>query len=380
MKSIVALLLLAGAAMSQVTIPFKISKPHLIRDRMAKIQRKYNAMFRNGQYNGEAVIPLSDYQEAQFYGPIGLGTPAQTFQVIFDTGSSNLWVPSKQCTAISCRLHNRYDSTLSSTYKANGTAFSITYGSGSISGFGSNDVCTLGDLQIQNQDFAEVTKESGVAFIAGKFDGILGLGFDTISVNGMVPPWYNLMNQGLVTEKMFSFWLAKTPSSAEGGELVFGGYNAKRFTGEIIYTPVTVKGYWQIKMESFKMGTVPFCNETGCKAIVDSGTSLMTAPSSVVKEINAMLGCTTVLTECMWTECPDFATLPTVTIGVSGKQLTLKPEEYILNMDGQCVSGFMGMDIPEPVGPLWILGDVLMEKYYTIYDYGNNRVGFAEAL
>ena len=378
MKTIFALLVLAGVALSQVTLPFQISKPRLVRDRIAKIHRKYEQFFRHS--NGGTPIPLSNYQEAQFYGPVGLGTPAQTFQVVFDTGSSNLWVPSQQCTAISCRLHNRYDSSKSSTYKANGTEFKISYGSGSIKGFGSNDVCTLGDLVIQGQDFAEVTKEIGPSFIAGKFDGILGLGFDTISVNGITPPWYNLMAQGLVKEKVFSFWLSKTPSLTEGGELTLGGYNTKRFTGDIHYAPVTVQAYWQIKMDNFKMGATSFCNASGCKAIVDSGTSLMTGPTSAVKEINKMLGCKTVLMECMWDACPEFSTLPTVEITVNGKVLPLSPKEYILDVNGQCISGFMGMDIPEPMGPLWILGDVLMEKYYTIFDYGNNRVGFALAV
>jgi len=79
-----------------------------------------------------------------------------------------MWVPSAQCTSIACFLHSKYDSSLSSTYKANGSEFSIQYGSGAMQGFVSNDKLTIGDLAIPSQDFAEATKEPGLAFAFGR--------------------------------------------------------------------------------------------------------------------------------------------------------------------------------------------------------------------
>jgi saccharopepsin len=126
---------------------------------------------------------------------VGIGTPPQEFKVVLDTGSSNLWVPSSKCTSIACFLHSKYDSSTSSTFKQNGSSFEIRYGSGSLSGFVSSDTLNFAGMDIKNQLFAEATEEPGLAFAFGRFDGILGLGYDTISVNHITPPFYELINQ-----------------------------------------------------------------------------------------------------------------------------------------------------------------------------------------
>jgi len=324
-------------------------------------------------------IPLTDYSEAQFYGPLTVGTPAQQFQVIFDTGSSNLWVPSKKCTGFACRHHHRYDSTASSTYVANGTDFDITYGSGNIKGFISDDVVGLGDLLVKGQDFAEVTKEDGLAFDFSKFDGIMGLAFDSISVDHVTPVWYNLLKQGLVSQPMFSFYLSKDAGAVVGGELTLGGYDQQYFKGDLKWVPLTYTNYWQIKMDAVIHNGTTFCGADGCKAIVDSGTSMITGPKELIDQINSKLGCMISGAQCVWLHCPDFDALPDLTFVLNNNKYTLTPREYIVDMSGVCMSGLMSMDIPAPVGPLWILGDKFMEKYYTVFDYGGNRVGFAEA-
>ncbi len=82
--------------------------------------------------------------------------------------SSNLWVPSVQCTSIACFLHTKFDSKSSSTHKKNGTSFEIKYGSGSMEGFISRDHLRIGDLTVKDQLFAEAVKEPGLAFAFGK--------------------------------------------------------------------------------------------------------------------------------------------------------------------------------------------------------------------
>ncbi|XP_076945639.1 aspartic proteinase oryzasin-1-like [Bidens hawaiensis] len=245
-----------------------------------------------GESQESGIISLNNYMDAQYFGEIGIGTPPQKFKVIFDTGSANLWIPSSECiSSVSCFLHSKYESSHSSTYKANGRPAAIHYGSESISGYFSKDTVEVGDLVIQHQEFIEVTKEPGLTFLAGKFDGILGLGFKEISIGSAIPVWDNIVNQDLVKDRVFSFWLNQQSKESEGGEIVFGGLDPKHYKGQHTYIPVTRTGYWQFDMDDVLIGGEPrgFC-KSGCSAIADSGTSFIAGPVDVIKQINRAIG------------------------------------------------------------------------------------------
>ncbi|XXG61695.1 hypothetical protein AAC387_Pa05g0239 [Persea americana] len=437
------------------------------------------------------VVVLKNYMDAQYFGEIGVGTPPQKFTVIFDTGSSNLWIPSSKCyLSIACYLHSRYKASRSNSYKKNGKPAEIRYGTGSVSGFFSQDNVQIGDLVVKDQEFIEATREPSLTFLVAKFDGILGLGFQEISVGNAVPVWHNMVNQGLVEEPVFSFWFNRNAEEEEeeGGEIVFGGVDPKHYKGEHTYVPVTQKGYWQFDMGDVLVGnqTTGFC-AGGCSAIADSGTSLIAGPTTTITEINHAIGaagivsqeCKTVVaqygqvilelllseteprkvcsqiglctfdgtqgvsigiesvvpeknressvggsdamcTACemavVWmqnqlkqnqteerileyinqlcdrlpspmgesaVDCSSLSTMPTVSFTIGGKKFALTAEQYVLKVGegaaAQCISGFTALDVPPPRGPLWILGDVFMGVYHTVFDYGKLRVGFAEA-
>lgn len=321
-------------------------------------------------------VPLSNYANAQYFAEIQLGTPGQTFKVVLDTGSSNLWVPGSKCTSIACFLHAKYESSASSTYKANGTSFEIRYGSGSLEGYMSQDILTIGDLSVKHQDFAESTKEPGLAFAFGKFDGILGLAYDTIAVNHATPPFYNMVDQDLLDEPVFSFRVGK--SEEDGGEAIFGGIDDSAYTGKIDYVPIRRKGYWEVELEQIQFGDdVLELENTG--AAIDTGTSLIACPSDVAELLNDALGAKKGWNGQYTVDCATVPSLPDLTFQFGGKPYTLSASDYILEVQGTCISAFMGLDIPAPLGPIWIIGDVFLRKFYTVYDLGRNAVGFAAA-
>ncbi|KAI9483347.1 MAG: endopeptidase [Benjaminiella poitrasii] len=324
-------------------------------------------------------IPLSNYMNAQYYGEIELGTPSQVFKVVFDTGSSNLWVPSTHCNSIACFLHKRYDSNRSKTFSENGTEFSIQYGTGSLEGFISEDTLTLGDIKVEGQGFAESVKEPGFTFAFAKFDGILGLGYDTISVQLTVPPFYHMVNRDLIDEPLFSVWLNGNNQGEEGGELLFGSINPSHYRGELTWSDIRRKGYWEITLEDIKFNG-DYVNLDPVGAAIDTGSSLLVAPTTIADLINHELGAEKNWAGQYMVDCNKIPDLPEFCFVFSGKDFCLSAEDYVLQIQqGQCISGFMGMDIPEPAGPLWIVGDVFLRKFYSVYDLGHNRVGLARA-
>ncbi|KAJ6654435.1 hypothetical protein lerEdw1_007028 [Lerista edwardsae] len=407
----VLLLLLAVGTQGLFRVPLK--KFASVRNRFGRTGVPISELLRRGGIKGgtQLIKPTStqtrlhNYMDAQYYGEINIGTPKQSFSVVFDTGSSNLWVPSSRCCLIhlACWLHSHYRSLFSCTHKKNNAKFAIHYGSGSLTGFLSQDVLRIGSITIKNQTFAEATDLPGLVFVAAKFDGIMGLGYPSISVNNVTPPFDNMMKEKLLKKNVFSFHLCNTKSDVEanGGEVLFGGINHDAYEGKLHYIPVSRQAYWQIKVD--KVSVDKPANKTGkcwpwnlfdkdepsdickggCQGILDTGTSLITGPRDDIRALHKAIGADHAFGGQYLLDCDKLSTLPDVTFHLGGKPYTLTPEEYTLQVTQSgvtaCISGFMSLDIPKPNGPLWILGDVFLRRYYTVFDRDSNQVGLARS-
>lgn len=361
--------LLLGLGVVSAYETIEITKTEPIRSNY--LHAKYHNLL-----GGTADVEIQDYQNAQYWGTCQLGTPAKTFQVLFDTGSSNLWVPASNCTNCASGK-TKYDPSQSSTYKANGTSFEIRYGTGSMKGFVVHDKLTIGSLSA-DINLAVATNEPGITFKQAKFDGILGLGWPQISVNGIVPPMQEFWSQGQLDANMFGFYLQKSDRSK--GKLTIGGYDKSK-AGNPTWVPVSSENYWSVDMPQLKFGDTVATTVT--HAIVDSGTSLLVGPKSDVTAVakamggqEAIPGSGEYIVDCKAT-LPDMTVTlgsgsHTTTLVVPGEDLKIKVCRFIIICE--CLLGIAGMDLPQP---LWILGDVLMRDYYTIFDIGNAQIGFS---
>jgi hypothetical protein len=319
-------------------------------------------------------VTINDFENAQFYGEVDVGTPAQKFQVIYDTGSSNLWIPNKKFGS-----HAVYDHTKSSTYVENGTVFDIRYGSGPVSGTTSEDSVSVGGLVSATQLFAEVnvTKGLGPAYSIGKFDGILGLGWGSISVNAMPTVFANIVASKQLDQPLFAFYLQKKAGLFQKkSELILGGIDSAHYTGSIEYLDLKSESYWEVPLTGIKLGASGSYIGSATSAVIDSGTSLMAGPTADVKVLATAAGATPFLNGEYLIDCKKDAPDVVIDLG-SNLTFTLTKDDYVITDGPLCLFGFVGIDIPAPRGPLWILGDIFMRKYYSIFDYGNKRMGFA---
>lgn len=298
---------------------------------------------------------IKDYANAQYYGSISIGNPPQSFEVIFDTGSSNLWVPKVGCSHCGNPLFgkkSKYDHETSSTYKPDGADFDIMYGSGSVSGYFSQDSVVLADdLQIDGQRFGEIQDAGGLgmAYSFGKFDGILGLGFSSISIDGAPTVFENAIAQHVIDQPIFSFYLGDNSP----GELTFGGYDPSKFEGdELTYVKLIAATYWEIALGDVKAGkyhAAPNTDGTPITAIVDSGTSLITGPRREIAKLASAIGAKPNIVGEYTVDCATLDELPDVVFTIDGKDYTIPGKNTVIQAQGTCLFAFMGMDFPSYV-------------------------------
>jgi len=308
-----------------------------------------------------------------YWGSMTLGTPPQSFKVIFDTGSGNLIIPSSQCTGGGCKPHRKYERNASSTAvavtneKGEGSS-EITFGTGQISGDFFKDKMCLGKDICIDANFIAADRESTEPFDLIPFDGILGLGFSDLSMGDGFNIVDDLQASGALPGGQFSFYLTDGGDS----ELTFGGYKSENLASDVVWSNVQRASWWQVSMDdiAFNNQAQHLCHN-GCQVAVDTGTSMLAGPSDLVDKLNQMVN--------VKDDCSNFMDLPKIGFKMGNNILNLKPDDYVDRDATSCSFSLMALDVPPPKGPVFIFGDPFLRRFVTIFDRKNSRVGFAVA-
>ncbi|NP_788789.1 pregnancy-associated glycoprotein 5 precursor [Bos taurus] len=317
------------------------------------------------------IHPLRNIMDMVYVGKITIGTPPQEFQVVFDTGSSELWVPSVFCPSSACSTHIRFRHLESSTSGLTQKTFSITYGSGSTKGFLAYDTVRIGDLLSTDQEFGLSMEEHGFEDLP--FDGVLGLNYPDMSFITTIPIFDNLKNQGAFSEPVFAFYLGKV----KGSVVMFGGVDHTYYKGELNWVPLIQAGEWSLHMDRISMKRKVIACSGGCEAFYDTGTSLILGPRRLVNNIQKLIGATPQGSE-HYISCFAVISLPSIIFTINGINIPVPARAYIhKDSRGHCYPTFKENTVSTST-ETWILGDVFLRLYFSVFDRGNDRIGLAQ--
>lgn len=337
-------------------------------------------------------VSTEDVQnDSQYLCPVTIGTPGQTFNLDFDTGSADLWVWStdlpKATQTSGAKSHTIYNPSESSTYKAvSGSTWKISYGDGSsASGVVGTDNVTIGGLTIKNQD-VELAKTLSTAFQQDSSDGLLGLAFGTINTVTPKPvatPVENMIAQDDISssEELFTAYLGSYKDAADpdkGAGFYTFGFVDQDVVGSQTISYATVdnsQGFWQVPSASMTINGQTV-DQSGNTAIMDTGTTLALVADSTVEAIyKAIPGSQYDSSQQGYVYPSDTSAddLPTITFAIGDKQFTVQ-KEYLGFADAGNGMVYGGIQSRGDM-TFDILGDVMLKNIYAIFDVGNTRFG-----
>lgn len=394
--------------------------------------------------------------KSAYFGSIWIGAPEpQEFSVVFDTGSGHMIIPSSTCLSRTCRIHRRFErmhSDLAIDVDYDGTPvkegnprdqITVAFGTGEVTGEFVQDVVCLGmkDMSSDSPSMGSELEHNGAGtggplseynkssvqlakvypkledidcvklrvvlatemtqepFQSFAFDGVLGLGLAGLALAPEFSFFGRMAEEGRIGQALFGVFLAE--SDDEQSQISFGGISAEHMTGDMTWADVALPdlGYWQVRIKSLRVGDQPidFCSgDSDCRAVVDTGTSLLAVPSMLVDQLQGLLmkglvqdseqierhGCKHLQGQPLHFELEDNLTI-TLNTEDYARQTLVPANNSGENTEKQitCRATLMPLELPAPLGPkLFIWGEPVLRKYYTAYDWVNKKIGFAQSV
>ncbi|KAF8598174.1 acid protease [Ceratobasidium sp. AG-I] len=344
-----------------------------------QLQTTHARLFRR-QAGQNTTITLTDIgPDLLWSGPVQVGTPPKTFNVDFDTGSSDFFLASDQCPTAQCAGKNLLTAAQSSTSAATANTFQISFGDGSaVRANVVMDVISMGELAITNSGVGAVTQLSQSFTNAGgdTSDGLMGMASPVLAESKQNPYFTNLAALS-PTQGMMSFKFVGR--NAPGSELTVGGMNTAAFTGELAFSPVlTTQGqpasFWTINMGQATVGGKAV--QTASQfATIDTGTSVVIAPQADAQAIYAAIPGSKLGANGLFTY-PCNAN-PDVALSFAGQNFNINAADMSLGTDATNTT-CTGAIVPSAQRNAWLVGDSFLKNVYSVFDQTNLRVGFAK--
>lgn len=368
----------------------------------APVAEKQAEMAATRKAKRQANLALTDQsqlgsEDVAYYGAITIGSgddAAQQFNVIFDTGSADLWVPGPKCTRLKGCVHStKYDQGGEDL----GTTTSIQYGSGATEGENYVDDVTIAGLTSEKQTLISVTTASGFTEIDA--DGLVGMAFSSIAQDNGTTLFENLVAQGSVSADEFGFYLGRVVDGSDvDSELTLGGRDSTKYTGDFVTVPVSDQTYWQVALDGVKINGETVADTAG-QAAIDTGTTIFLAPTAAAKavfsSITGSFGLTLEGQKIYLYPCNTAAKkIPSITF--AGQDFAINPLDFklgSLSLDdvedlvlgnvtlatqvrelitpeagGYCIAGFSGGDLTG-LDDFYIVGDTFIKNWYSVFSY-----------
>ncbi|KIH62947.1 eukaryotic aspartyl protease [Ancylostoma duodenale] len=206
------------------------------------------------------------------------------------------------------------------------------------------------------------------------FDGVLGLGFETIATNKAIqPPFVRAHKDGIV-RPIFTVHLRHIPEGGVGfgGVYTYGGIDRENCDSDFVYEPLTEPGFWQFKLRSISIGG--FTSSLGWQAVTSTASGFIAAPQSIA---DAMAKATRAEEDGYFLDCDGF---PTPRFGIGRNRYQVEGYNFMITLaEYKCILSLYGMD-GGAFGPSWILGAPFMRQYCNIHDMEKKQIGFAKSL
>lgn len=324
----------------------------------------------------EGTAYLSPDDNALWTGVMCAGTPLSPFVVGFDTGSASLLLVSSTCTSSDCQGQRLYNPSDSSTSVDRKQKFNLKVtDSETVTGNQYADTVRVAGLEATDQVLGAASSyPKNFNTYSFRPDGRMGMAYQSISAYKAPSFPQNLVSQGVTTEPVFAFRMGT------GCELNIGGLDHSAYTGDLVYTPVTTKGFWQVNLDAVQANNKRSVGRIS--AIIDTGSPLIIGDRQNVDKLYATIPGSRALSNGLYSVPCD--SIPTVRITVSGSAFDIDPDLFnqgpVSEGSSQCVGGIVAGPQSKPPQRFWSIGDVFLQNVYSVFDVGNNRVGFGRLV